>query len=91
MAFIDSKASSSKPGLTSGNRSAGAGAGAAKGNRNGKSRAPANSRVKSNTLRREKHDGEIAELQARIDSYEPKEIESFEQLPLSSKTVKGEF
>jgi F0F1-type ATP synthase beta subunit len=60
MAFIQSKASSSK------------------------------GRVKSNVARREKHDSEISELQQRIDAYEPSEITSFEQLPLSSRTVKGE-
>jgi F0F1-type ATP synthase beta subunit len=47
-------------------------------------------RVKSNAARREKHDSEISELQHRIDTYQPGEVTSFEQLPLSSRTVKGE-
>ncbi|WWC98711.1 ATP-dependent RNA helicase DBP4 [Kwoniella sp. B9012] len=76
MAFVDNKASSSKS------------ATGAKG-KGGKGK-PAQPRSKTNQAKRLKIDEELKELQAKVDSWiPPAEITLFNELPLSSRTLKG--
>ncbi|WVW80961.1 ATP-dependent RNA helicase DBP4 [Kwoniella bestiolae CBS 10118] len=78
MAFVDNKASSSKPNN------------GFKGKGNGGKGKPAQPRLKSNQAKRLKIDEELKELQSRVDSWvPPAEITLFNDLPLSSRTLKG--
>ncbi|WRT70571.1 ATP-dependent RNA helicase DBP4 [Kwoniella shivajii] len=76
MAFVDNKASSSQ--ATAGGKGKGG---------KGKQAQP---RLKSNQAKRLKVDEELKELQARVDNWSPPaEITLFNELPLSSRTLKG--
>ncbi|WWC65167.1 uncharacterized protein I303_107781 [Kwoniella dejecticola CBS 10117] len=82
MAFVDNKASSSKT-------SQGQGQGQRPKGRGGKGK-PAQPRLKSNQAKRNKIDEELKELQIKVDSWiPPAEISVFNELPLSSRTLKG--
>ncbi|WWC92167.1 ATP-dependent RNA helicase DBP4 [Kwoniella dendrophila CBS 6074] len=76
MAFVDNKASSSKSSY----------GGKGKG---GKGK-PAQPRLKTNQAKRLKIDEELKELQTRVETWvPPAEITLFNELPLSSRTIKG--
>lgn len=47
-------------------------------------------RMKSNALRRKRHDDELRALQAAVDAFDlATRVKTFEQLPLSERTQKG--
>lgn len=77
MAFVEAKASSSKPKPRKG--------------KGGKGNAPTQ-RVKTNQAKRNRVNEELRELQAKIDAFvPPAELTAFTQLPLSQPTLRGEL
>jgi hypothetical protein len=99
MSTVNAHASSSKP--------AGKGKEFAKGGGKGKGRATKpQPRMKSNLIKRQQGDEELKDLQARIDAFvsdcqqsvngadvqvPTSTLETFSQLPLSRRTLKGQF
>lgn len=56
-----------------------------------KAKAHMQQRMKSNAQRRKKHDDELRGLQGAVDAFDvATRVKTFEELPLSERTQKGE-
>lgn len=57
-----------------------------------KAKAHMQQRMKSNAQRRKKHDDELRGLQNAVDAFDvATRVKTFEELPLSERTQKGEY